>query len=150
MLLLNSKQVREAFPVTEAYRVVADVMRRYSAGDVVQPVGTVLGCGRDASLFATMPCHVTGATDSGYGLKAVLHAPDNTARGLPTHVGVVVVFHPETAQPLAMIEGGAVTALRTAAASAVASDALARPDAGDLAILGAGTQARGHLLALDE
>src|ERR1044072_8645651 len=118
MLLLNSKQVREAFPVTEAYRVVADVMRRYSAGDVVQPVRTVLG-------------HVTGATDSGYGLKAVLHAPDNTARGLPTHVGVVVVFHPETAQPLAMIEGGAVTALPTAAASAVASDALARPDAGD-------------------
>lgn len=150
MLLLNGKQVREAYPVGQAYQVVAEVMRRYSAGDVVQPVRMVLGSGRDASLFATMPCHVSGETDSGYGLKAVLHAPDNAGRGLPTHVGLVVVFDPETAQPLAMIEGAAVTALRTAAASAVATDALARPDAGDLALLGAGTQARGHLVALNE
>ncbi|WP_370423584.1 ornithine cyclodeaminase family protein [Streptomyces sp. QH1-20] len=150
MLLLSGDQVREAFPVAEAYRVVAEVMRRYSGGDVVQPVRTVLASGRDASLFATMPCHVTGESDSGYGLKAVLHAPGNSARGLPTHVGVVVVFDPETAQPLAMMEGAAVTALRTAAASAVATDALARPDAGDLALIGAGTQARSHLLALNE
>ncbi|MFY1677481.1 MULTISPECIES: ornithine cyclodeaminase family protein [unclassified Streptomyces] len=150
MLLLSGDQVREAFPPSEAYRVVADVMRRYSAGEVVQPVRTVLSSGRDTSLFAAMPCHVTGETDSGYGLKAVLHAPGNSARGLPTHVGVVVVFDPETAQPLAMLEGAAVTALRTAAASAVATDALARRDAGDLALIGAGTQARGHLLALRE
>jgi alanine dehydrogenase len=150
VLLLNGKQVREAYPAAQAYQVVAEVMRRYSAGDVVQPVRMVLGSGRDASLFATMPCHVSGEIDSGYGLKAVLHAPDNAARGLPTHVGLVVVFDPETAQPLAMIEGAAVTALRTAAASAVATDALARPDAGDLALLGAGTQARGHLVALNE
>ncbi|MFE2724109.1 ornithine cyclodeaminase family protein [Kitasatospora sp. NPDC059327] len=150
MLLLNGDEVRKAFPVAEAYRVVAEVMRRYSAGDVVQPVRTVLGPGRDGSLFAAMPCHVTGESDSGYGLKAVLHAPGNTARQLPTHVGVVVVFDPETGQPLAMMEGAAVTALRTAAASAVATDALALPDAGDLALIGAGTQARSHLLALRE
>lgn len=150
MLLLSGDQVREAFPVAEAYRVVAEVMRRYSGGDVVQPVRTVLGSGRDASLFAAMPCHVTGASDSGYGLKAVLHMPGNTARGLPTHVGVVVVFDPETGQPLAMMDAASVTALRTAAASAVATDALAAPDAGDLALIGAGTQARGHLLALRE
>ncbi|MFI1167613.1 ornithine cyclodeaminase family protein [Streptomyces sp. NPDC020801] len=150
MLLLSGDQVREAFPVAEAYRVVADVMRRYSGGEVVQPVRTVLSSGRDTSLFAAMPCHVIGESDSGYGLKAVLHAPGNAARGLPTHVGVVVVFDPETGQPLAMLEGAAVTALRTAAASAVATDALALPDAGDLALIGAGTQARSHLLALSE
>lgn len=150
VLLLNGEQVRRAYPVAEAHRVVAEVMRRYSGGDVVQPVRTVLGCGRDDSLFAAMPCHVTGAADSGYGLKAVLHVPGNTARGLPTHVGVVVVFDPGTGQPLAMIEAAALTELRTAAASAVATDALARPDAGDLALIGAGTQARGHLLALRE
>ncbi|MFI2187665.1 ornithine cyclodeaminase family protein [Streptomyces sioyaensis] len=149
MLLLNGDEVRKALPVREAYRVVAEVMRRYSAGDVVLPVRTVLAAG-DGSLFGAMPCHVTGESDSGYGLKAVLHAPGNTARGLPTHVGVVVVFDPDTAQPLAMMEAGAVTALRTAAASAVATDALALPDAGDLALIGAGTQARSHLLALSE
>ncbi|MCQ8835989.1 ornithine cyclodeaminase family protein [Streptomyces malaysiensis] len=150
MLLLNGDQVRQAYPVAEAYRVMAEVMRRYSGGDVVQPVRTVLGSGRDASLFATMPCHVTGEDQSGYGLKAVLHAPGNAARGLPTHVGVVMVFDPETGQPLAMMEGAAVTALRTAAASAVATDALALPDSGNLALIGAGTQARSHLLAINE
>lgn len=150
MLLLNGDEVREAFSVAEAHRVVAEVMRRYSGGDVVQPVRTVLASGRDGSLFASMPCHVTGEADSGYGLKAVLHAPGNTARGLPTHVGVVMVFDPETGQPLAMMEAASVTALRTAAASAVATDALALPDAGDLALIGAGTQARSHLLALSE
>ncbi|MGW1146244.1 ornithine cyclodeaminase family protein [Streptomyces sp. NPDC002454] len=148
MLLLNGEQVRQALPVAEAHRVVAEVMRRYSAGDVVQPVRTVLASERDASLFATMPCHVTGTSDSGYGLKAVLHAPGNTARGLPTHVGVVLVFDPETGQPLAMMDGAAVTSLRTAAASAVATDALAPPGAGDLALIGAGAQARAHLLAV--
>ncbi|MFE1797193.1 ornithine cyclodeaminase family protein [Streptomyces sp. NPDC059517] len=148
MLLLNGDQVRQALPVAEAHRVVAEVMRRYSAGDVVQPVRTVLGSGRDASLFAAMPCHVGGESDAGYGMKAVLHAPGNAARGLPTHVGMVVVFDPETAQPLALMDGAAVTALRTAAASAVATEALAAPDAGDLALIGAGAQARSHLLAL--
>ncbi|MFF4188219.1 ornithine cyclodeaminase family protein [Streptomyces sp. NPDC001691] len=150
MLLLNGDQVRQALPVAQAHQVVAEVMRRYSGGDVVQPVRTVLGSGRDTSLFAAMPCHVVGETDSGYGMKAVLHAPGNHARGLPTHVGLVVVFDPETAQPLALIDGASVTALRTAAASAVATEALAAPDAGDLALIGAGTQARSHLLALRE
>ncbi|KUO12365.1 ornithine cyclodeaminase family protein [Streptomyces sp. DSM 15324] len=150
MLLLDGDQVRQVFPAADAYRVVADVMRRYSAGDVVQPVRTVLGSGHDSSLLAAMPCHVTGETDSGYGLKAVLHVPGNTERGLPTHVGVVVVFDPQTGRPLAMMDAAAVTALRTAAASAVATDVLARPDAGDLALIGAGAQARGHLLALGE
>jgi ornithine cyclodeaminase len=150
VLLLSGDQVRQALPVAQAHRVVAEVMRRYSAGDVVQPVRTVLGSGRDASLFAAMPCHVAGEHDAGYGMKAVLHAPGNHARGLPTHVGLVVVFDPETAQPLALIDGAAVTALRTAAASAVATEALAAPDAGDLALIGAGTQARSHLLALRE
>ncbi|MEE4494132.1 ornithine cyclodeaminase family protein [Streptomyces sp. BE230] len=148
MLLLNGDQVRRALPVAQAHRVVAEVMRSYSAGDVVQPVRTVLGSGRDTSLFAAMPCHVVGELDTGYGMKAVLHAPGNHARGLPTHVGLVVVFDPETAQPMALIDGAAVTALRTAAASAVATEALAAPDAGDLALIGAGTQARSHLLAL--
>lgn len=150
MLLINGAQVRQAFSVADAYEVVAEVMRRFSKGDVVQPVRTVLGYQGDGSLFAAMPCHIDAETDTGYGMKAVLHVPGNTARGLPTHVGVVLVFDPETGQPLAMIDGSAVTALRTAAASAVATDVLARPDAGDLALLGAGAQARGHVLALSE
>ncbi|WP_433192163.1 ornithine cyclodeaminase family protein [Nocardia sp. CA-107356] len=150
MLVLDGAQVRQVFSPAAAYQVVAEVMRRFSKGDVVQPVRTVLGYQGDGSLFAAMPCHVSGEKETGYGVKAVLHMPGNTVRGLPTHVGILVVFDPENGQPLGIIEGAAVTALRTAAASAVASDALALPEAGDLALLGAGRQARGHLVALSE
>nr|WP_307962038.1 hypothetical protein [Salinispora arenicola] len=61
-----------------------------------------------------------------------------------------LVFHPDTGQPLAVIDAAAVTSLRTAAASAVATDVLARVDAGDLALLGAGVQARSHLVAMNQ
>ncbi|NIL42464.1 ornithine cyclodeaminase family protein [Salinispora arenicola] len=150
MLLLSGKQVLELYSPADAYQVIADVMRRYSGGGVVQPVRTVLGCDRDASLFASMPCHVSGEVDSGYGLKAVLHVPGNAERGLVSHVGAILVFHPDTGQPLAVIDAAAVTSLRTAAASAVATDVLARVDAGDLALLGAGVQARSHLVAMNQ
>lgn len=149
MLLLSGKQVLELYSPADAYQVVAEVMRRYSGGGVVQPVRTVLGYANDASLFASMPCHVTGEADSGYGLKAVLHVPGNVERGIASHVGAILVFHPDTGRPLALIDATAVTALRTAAASAVATDALARPDAGDLALLGTGAQARSHLVAIN-
>ncbi|ABP53515.1 ornithine cyclodeaminase family protein [Salinispora tropica] len=149
MLLLSGKQVLELYSPADAYQVIADVMRRYSGGGVVQPVRTVLSSDRDASLFASMPCHVSGEVDSGFGLKAVLHVPGNAERGLVSHVGAILVFHPDTGQPLAVIDAAAVTSLRTAAASAVATDALARADAGDLALLGAGVQARSHLVAMN-
>jgi ornithine cyclodeaminase len=74
--------------------------------------------------------------------------PENPARGLDTHQGVVALFDPETGIPEAILNASAVTEIRTAAATAVATDALARRDARVLAILGAGVQARAHLRAL--
>lgn len=85
---------------------------------------------------------------AGYGLKTVLIKPDNASRGLPVHIGMVLVFDPETGMPAALIDAAALTAIRTAAASAAATDALARPEAAVLAILGAGVQARSHLRAM--
>ncbi|MFI6541605.1 ornithine cyclodeaminase family protein [Streptomyces prunicolor] len=148
MLLIDRATVRRVYPLERATEVMAEAMRRYSSGLVDQPLRTILRPERDSGLLGTMPGFVAGADLAGYGLKAMLLKPENLARGLDLHIGIVMVFDPETGAPLALMDAGAVTAVRTAAVSAVATDALARPGAGDLAILGSGVQARSHLEAM--
>jgi thiomorpholine-carboxylate dehydrogenase len=82
----------------------------------------------------------------GLGAKLVTFYPGNA--GVPTHHAIIVLFRPETGEPLAVMDGRLITELRTAAASAVATELLARPDASVLGILGAGVQAGSHLDAL--
>jgi len=148
MLLIDRATVRRVYPMERATEVMAEAMRRYSSGLVDQPLRTILRPERDTGLLGTMPGFVAGEELNGYGLKAMVLRPENPARGLDLHIGVVMVFDPETGAPLALMDAGAVTAVRTAAVSAVATDALARPDAGDLAVLGSGVQARSHLEAM--
>ena len=81
-------------------------------------------------------------------MKIVSVIGDNPRRGLPRIIATVLVINPETGEPIAVIEGTTVTAIRTAAASAAATDALARPDAQTLAVIGAGVQAREHIAAI--
>ncbi|HVB43984.1 MAG TPA: ornithine cyclodeaminase family protein [Streptosporangiaceae bacterium] len=145
MLVLDGAQVRQLYPMERAITVMADAMRRYSAGQVSLPLRTILRPAGETGLMGTMPGYVSGESLAGFGLKAMMLKPENPARGLDLHIGVVLVFDKETARPLAMMDASAVTAIRTAAVTAVATDALARPDAGDLAILGSGVQARSHL-----
>ncbi len=83
-----------------------------------------------------------------FGLKAVCIMPGNPARGLDAHQGLVTLFDGESGQPTAILDAAAITEIRTAAVTAVATSVLARQDARILAILGAGTQARAHLRAL--
>ncbi|WP_316778240.1 ornithine cyclodeaminase family protein [Streptomyces sasae] len=148
MLLIDRATVRELYPVERAMPVMAEAMRRYSGGQVELPLRTILRPEKDTGLLGTMPGFVAGEDLAGYGLKAMVLKPENPARGLDLHIGVVLVFDPGTGAPLAMMDAGAVTAVRTAAVSGVASEALARPDAGDLAVLGSGVQARSHLEAM--
>jgi len=96
-----------------------------------------------------MPAH-RSAPQSAYALKAICVFPENPARGLDAHQGGVLLFDGETGELRALLDGSAVTAVRTAAVSAVATRALAREDAKELAILGAGVQARSHLEALPQ
>jgi ornithine cyclodeaminase/alanine dehydrogenase-like protein (mu-crystallin family) len=84
----------------------------------------------------------------GLGAKLVTFYPPNAARGLPTHMALVALFRPETGEPVAILDGRLITEMRTAAVSAVATKLLSRPDAGTLAILGSGVQARSHIEAL--
>ncbi|AEW95051.1 MULTISPECIES: ornithine cyclodeaminase family protein [Streptomycetaceae] len=153
MLILDREAVTKALPMSEAVPVLAGAMRRYSAGLVTQPLRSVLRPATDPSMLGVMPAHMAaedGDPAYGFGVKAVLFNPGNPARGLPATVGAVLLLDPETGVPAALLDAAVLTAVRTAAVSAVATDALARPDAGDLAILGSGAQARAHLEAMAE
>ncbi|WP_327064509.1 ornithine cyclodeaminase family protein [Kitasatospora sp. NBC_01302] len=148
MLLIDRATVRKVYPMREATQVMAEAMRRYSKKMVDLPLRTILRPEKDTGLLGTMPGFVSGEGWAGYGVKAMVLKPENPARGLELHIGVVLVFHPDTGAPLALMDAGAVTAIRTASVSAAATDALARRDAGDLAVLGSGVQARSHLEAM--
>lgn len=167
MIVIDGSTVWRLLPMVDAVELMRDTFRRYSGGRVVQPVRHMVRS-PSGEVLAVMPAHVAppepgvvtagaataGAAQrqpdphAGFGLKTVLIKPDNAARGLPVHVGLVLVFDPETGTPAALIDAAALTAIRTAAASAAATDALARPDAAVLTILGAGVQARSHLRAM--
>ena len=138
--VLDEAEVRRHLRMADLVPAMARALADLSAGRVVQPVRTMLPV-ESQGFFAVMPAY-TGAL----GAKLVTFFPDN--RDLPTHHALIVLFRPETGEPLVVMDGRLITEMRTAAASAVATDLLARRDASVLAILGAGVQAGSHLEAL--
>ena len=125
----------------ELIEVTADALAGFSSGNAVQPVRTVLPIREHNGFFGLMPAY-----NGALGAKLVTLYPDN--KTLPTHQGVILLFDPKTGEPIAMIDGRLITEMRTAAASAVATRLLARPESSILGILGSGVQARSHLRAL--
>jgi thiomorpholine-carboxylate dehydrogenase len=138
----DESRLRPHLRMEELIPAVRGALVALSAGKVVQPVRSVVPVAVHAGFFGVMPAYIDGAL----GAKLVTFYPANT--GVPTHHAVIVLFRPETGEPLALMDGRLITELRTAAASAVATDLLARTDASVLAILGAGVQAGSHLAAL--
>lgn len=147
MLVLDGAAVRAALPMAAAIDAIRSAMRAFAAGDVHQPMRTVLQPPQLNGFTFIKPA-VVAAERLAFGIKVITFYPGNPQRGLPSISGVVALFDPETGVPIALLDGGVVTEIRTGAASAVATDVLARPDAGDLALIGAGVQARAHLAAL--
>ncbi|SLN68822.1 ornithine cyclodeaminase family protein [Oceanibacterium hippocampi] len=116
----------------------------FSAGQVTQPPRMVIPVERHAGFFLSMPA----LAEDAMGIKIVNVYPENAARDLPTHLATVLLYRPETGEHLATFSGGLITEMRTAAVSAAATRALARPDAEVLAVLGSGVQAEAHVHAL--
>jgi ornithine cyclodeaminase/alanine dehydrogenase-like protein (mu-crystallin family) len=145
LLVLAGHHVRELLPYDEC----ADVMRRALAGladgTLQQPLRTIVRPAGAAGFMALMPAYASGTA---YGLKALCITPGNPAIGKDAHQGGVLLFAADTGEPLALVNASAVTEIRTAAVSAVATDLLARPGAAELAIIGTGVQARAHARAL--
>lgn len=147
ILVLPASGVRAVL----TYSRCADAMRAAliarARGEVFQPLRSILRPEGAAGLMALMPTYQPGK-EAGFGLKAICVMPGNPAAGLDSHQGIVLLSSQETGQPLAVLNASAVTEIRTAATSAVATQALARPDADVLAIIGTGVQARSHLKAI--
>ena len=158
LLVLSARDVHELLPYGECADLVAGALAALARGEVYQPLRTVLqppgrGGSSPPGLMALMPAIRTGGSgapdpDAAYGLKAICIFPGNPGLGKDAHQGVVLLSSPDTGEPQALINASALTEIRTAAASVVATRLLARADASELAIIGTGVQARAHAIAL--
>jgi thiomorpholine-carboxylate dehydrogenase len=142
MRVLDEEEVRALLRMEELIPAMAQAMRDLSLGKVVQPLRTVLPVSEHGGFFGVMPAYGSGVL----GAKLVTFYPNN--QGIPTHHAMILLFRPETGEPLVTMDGRLITEMRTAAVSAVATDLLARREVGTLAILGSGVQAQSHLEAL--
>lgn len=146
LMILSYAEIERLLPFDTCVDVMADALAALARGQIHQPLRTVVRPPGAAGLMGLMPAYA--AEPPLYGLKAVCVFPGNTVIGKDAHQGGVMLFDGATGEPLALLNASAITAIRTAAVSAAATRALARPGPSELAVLGAGVQARAHLLAL--
>ncbi len=125
--------------------IVRQAMIALSKGETSQLLRSIVPLS-EGRLFGVMP-GAMGA-NAVFGAKLISVFPDNFAKGIQSHQGLVILFDPETGAPVCVVHAGEITAIRTAAASAVATAALARKDARRLALLGYGEQAGTHARAI--
>jgi ornithine cyclodeaminase len=151
-LLVSHREVAGLLPMRECIDAMADAFRALAIGEARLPLRQVIPLPGSPNLFALMPGHI-GVNSrekhrASIGAKVITVFPGNDATPLDSHLGVVLLFEADMGQLLAIIDASSVTAIRTAAVSGVATKLLSNPDAGDLAILGAGVQAMTHLEAM--
>lgn len=148
MLILGAAQVRELIDMGEAIAAVERALVEFSSGHAVMPVRVTTQVPSHTGLMLAMPAFL-GRTDA-LGSKIVTVYKDNPQKGLPIILAAVLVNDPDTGAVLALMDGTYLTAVRTAAASGVATRHLASPGPKVLAILGAGVQGQSHLWAMRE
>jgi ornithine cyclodeaminase len=144
VLILSHADVHSALSPEACEQAMHEILAARARDETHMPLRLVMAPPQASGLMALMPAWGMGQ----FALKAIALMPANPARGLDTHQGVVVLYEAETGVPEAILDASALTEIRTAAVTAVATDVLARDDARVLTILGAGVQARAHLRAL--
>jgi ornithine cyclodeaminase/alanine dehydrogenase-like protein (mu-crystallin family) len=147
VLVLNQEEVERLLDMEGCIEAMAGALASLARGEVHVPLRFLVKPEDEPSLIGLMPAHRAGDSPL-YSLKTVCVFPDNPQRGLDAHQGTVTLFDGETGEVRALMNASAITAIRTAAVSAVATRLLAREDARELGVLGAGVQARSHLEAL--
>lgn len=147
MRFIDKDEIAERLTYDLCIPIVREAMIAFSKGETKQLLRAILPLG-DGRLFGSMPGSLGGRKV--FGAKLISVFPENFAKGVQSHQGVVVLFDGETGAPVCILHAGEITAIRTAAASAVATDALARNNARRLAILGYGEQARTHARAISK
>lgn len=146
VLWISGREVERLLTFPLCIEAVAAAMVEVSAGNAELPLRRGMPLLNKKGMLGMMAGHL-GKPDC-FGVKLISLLPDNPKHGFPSHLGLYVLFEPEHGRPLAVMDANVITAIRTAAASAVATQALARADAKVLAILGTGEQAHAHLQAL--
>jgi ornithine cyclodeaminase/alanine dehydrogenase-like protein (mu-crystallin family) len=152
VLVLGHGDVVAALEPEACAAAMAQALAALARGESFMPLRSVMVPSDAHGFMGLMPGwsgpQASAAGAGTFGLKAICLIPENPARGLDTHQGTVTLFDGETGVPTAILDASAVTEIRTAAVTAVATDTLARPDARVLAILGAGVQGRSHVRSL--
>lgn len=143
---VNADAVRECLSMQACVDLMEDTMLAIYRNEVVLPLRTIMQLAGANGLFAVMP----GASSRlpVFGVKLISFLPDNPSKGLPAAQGVIMLFDNQSGKPLVMVDAATVTAIRTAAASGMATRLLARSDAKTVALLGLGVQAESHLAAM--
>jgi ornithine cyclodeaminase len=144
--VLNGEEVARCLPMPACIEAMDTVLRSLARGQALLPLRTVLRLPSDQGFFGVMPAATS--TPDVFGVKVISVFPKNEGTRYDSHQGSVLLFEPEHGTLAAILDASAITAIRTAAVSAVATRALAQEDVGDLAILGTGVQARSHLDAM--
>lgn len=147
VLVLTQAEVETLLPMAECISVMTEALGALALGELHQPLRMIVWPPNAAGAMALMPSY-RGGERAAFGLKVVDVFPANPAKGLDAHQGAVLLLSGTTGELMAMMNASAITAIRTAAVSGVATRLLARPDAAELAIIGAGVQARTHLEAM--
>ena len=145
--ILSEADARRLLPMGDCIEAMAEILAALARDELSNPLRSIFFPPGERSGMGLMPAHRSGASPL-YALKTICVVPDNRARGLDSHQGFVALFDGETGQVKTLINASAITEIRTAAVSGVATRLLARPESRTLAILGAGTQARSHLEAM--
>lgn len=143
-IFLDEEQVRKHLRMADLIPAMEKALIDFSAGKVTQPVRQVISVDPPGGFYGIMPA----LTPDGLGQKIVTFYPPNAAKGIHTHMALIILNDRETGAPLAVMDGRLITEMRTAAVSAAATKLLAPKDAKAFAILGSGVQARSHFEAL--
>ncbi len=145
MRFIDREEVARRLTYEVCIPIVRDAMIAFSKGETKQLLRSIIPLSRGRA-FGVMPGAM--GENATFGAKLISVFPDNFAKGIQSHQGLVILFDPGTGAPVCVVHAGEITAIRTAAASAVATDALARDDARRMAILGYGEQAATHARAI--
>ena len=144
--ILDQENVKQAVTMAQAISAVKDAFIQLSAQEAVVPMRSQVPVAKNKGISLFMPAYLEKSHS--LGAKIVSVFPDNPSKNLPTIFAVVVVLDADTGRPQAILDGTFLTALRTGAASGVATDLLARRDASTAAVFGAGTQGRTQMEAV--
>jgi ornithine cyclodeaminase/alanine dehydrogenase-like protein (mu-crystallin family) len=147
VLVLGEEDVRQLLPMDECIEAMDEVLQALARGELYQPLRSVARPPGGDNLIGLMPSR-RGGENPLWALKEIVIVPDNPSRGLDGHQGAVLLHDGETGELRAILNASAITEIRTAAVSAVATRALASAGARTVAVLGTGVQGRSHLEAM--